>query len=317
MSGKTKCAPLAGQTVSADFEDILERWLESRSHGEAREAFAALVRERSLTGFPLPSGDCGRWAEAFAASLPVSPEHPHVRRHGNLALKLCDSGEAASKEAGAQDCASTLLPAGLRPLRPVEIAGAFLVSRFVEGDSFDGRNREHVRAAAAHLARIHQTEISPAMASWLRRRGQCHYEGCALRNRLQEEVGNVRLAFGEPSAALLAEALPDVQAEVVLGHGDYQGPNMVFGTDRIFLTDWGDFGLCHPWYEVAHFLWFVEEDMEDIALESYLDVRRHPGNAEKGLEKGRLIDGIIRAGSVARMMLRRETEPVSALPPPW
>lgn len=240
-----------------------------------------------------------------------------MRRHGNLALKLSDSGEAASKEFQAQDCASTLLPSGLGPLRPVEVSGAFLVNRFVEGGSFDGCNREHVRAAAAHLGRIHQVKISPAMASWLRRRGQCHYEGCTLRNRLQEEVGRVRQAFGEPSAALLAEKLPDVRGEAVLGHGDYQGPNMVIGTDRIFLTDWGDFGLCHPWYEVAHFLWFVGETMENVALESYLRVRGCVDDVEGCLETGRWIDCIVRAGSAARTMQRRGMEPVSVLPTPW
>ncbi len=212
----------------------------------------------------------------------------------------------AQQEVLATQLARLLLPPEVRVLPTWGVVGAYFVSDFLNGTPIDTTSKEQATSAAALLAEIHSVAVDDS-EQCLIDAGFCHYWGQALRDRLVQEAEIARAVFGECGHASELEAIArsavekwSFEDDVVIGHGDFQAANLICSEGAVIAVDWTDFGLCERAYDLFHFIDSLDESVREAALERYCET--HPVSSEKELQRrGRIIDRIIRAGSVARV----------------
>jgi aminoglycoside phosphotransferase (APT) family kinase protein len=247
------------------------------------------------------------WQAQFEVAEPLAGGHVRRTSSGFVLKRERENGKSA-QEYRATSLAKQLLPTGIVPYDIVGCAGEFFVANRLPGRLLNVDNEEEVVAAARHLGTMHNAPLSHATCRFLEERGFSHYYRESLQNRLFDEVGRIDRAFrGAAELGPLFQAVERLLAQwdsrqaPVLGHGDYQQPNLLFHAGRIYPVDWVDFGLCHRFYELAHFLAFVAEKDRAAVTAAYARCCGLDANQiATPLAEGEAIDAVVRAGGVAR-----------------
>lgn len=237
---------------------------------------------------------------------------PLFQTPNGLYFKRRPETDKAKQEYLATRLARLLLPAMLRlPTTWGVIEDRFITER-IDSEDFDSNSEKHAVEGAKYLARLHAIQLSPSLVKELQRCGYNHYEGQTLSNRLKEELQKAKEAFGDhTSMASTLESFDSVireatekwnfNAELVLGHGDYQAQNIKVNNGEIIPLDWTDFGLCYRGYDIAHYLTSLNSDLRQTAVENYVSICQC--DLATSLSQGEIVDRIIRAGSDARKVV--------------
>jgi aminoglycoside phosphotransferase (APT) family kinase protein len=256
---------------------------------------------------PAKRFDMNDWKAQFESAESFSRGHVRCTSSGFVLKRERQKGRSA-QEYRATSVAKQLLPMGIVPYDFVGCAGEFFISNRIPGRPLNIESEEEVIAAARLLGALHSAPLSDTTRRFLKEHGFHHYYRRSLQNRLFDEVDRIDRTFGgAPQLDTLSQTVKRLAARrafkqtPVLGHGDYHRPNLLFHAGHVYPVDWVDFGLCHRFYELAHFRASVAEEHREAVTGAY--ARCCGLQADKirtQLAEGEAVDAVIRAGGVAR-----------------
>lgn len=252
-----------------------------------------------------------RVRDSSSTQIPQHKKAYIMESDNQLIFKAEKSVGKATQEFKACQLARILLPKSLSP--PVSwghLEGTLIIEE-QDGMPFCATNRDHMSLAIDFLSKLHSIEISDTAFQLLHTHGFDHYFGETLKNRLYDEVKYAQFAYGSiKRLRFLVDKLVggvnwlvehfSLQADPVLGHGDFSTNNLLVLGGRLQPVDWIDFGLCERAYEIVHFMKSLDaEHRSDIIEQYYANVSAAESQHDL-LTKGMAIDTVIRAGLVAR-----------------
>ncbi len=229
----------------------------------------------------------------------------------NLIWKQFGKAEQANQEFLATQLARILLAEKIRPPMAWGVIDNYFISETFTCPQFDRTSPEHIKAATDYLVELHRAEILEPLRRELIAMGYSFNYGKQFRSRLYKITERVKYALNQKKETLTLGKRFDLitsnvlrewsfEANCVLGHGDFQGANLFVSPERVWAIDWVDFGLCDRAYELAHFYDCIPAKKAALVLSLYGE--KTGQNVDILLQRGSVLDGIIRMGSLCQKL---------------